>query len=140
MGGSFWPKDSLITYIVFELYLIWYISPVANVGTHPLGIKSEEEDFESGLKFEDSDIVMEESEGVSENFNLKKISKNYMATSERKLKVAKKPHFCSLGCGKKFSGQQSMRLHVAKACKMNPDITAKGGIISASFSLFYSIK
>ena len=24
------------TYIVFELYLIWYISPVANFGTHPL--------------------------------------------------------------------------------------------------------
>ena len=105
-----------------------------------LGIKSEEEDFESDVKFEDCNIVMEESEGINENFNLKKISKNYMATSERKLKVAKKPHFCSLGCGKKFGGQQSMRLHVAKACKMNPDITAKGGIISASFSLFNSIK
>ena len=101
-----------------------------------LGIKSEEEDFESGLKFEDSDIVMEESEGINENFNLKKISKNYMATSETKLKVAKKPHFCSLGCGKKFGGQQSMRLHVSKACKMNPDITGKGGLISASFLLF----
>ena len=36
MGGSFWPKDSLITYIIFELCLIWYISPVANFGTHPL--------------------------------------------------------------------------------------------------------
>ena len=35
-GGSFWPKDSLITYIIFELCLIWYISPVANFGTHPL--------------------------------------------------------------------------------------------------------
>ena len=104
-----------------------------------LGIKSEE-DFESGLKFEDSDIVMEESEGMNENLNLKKISRSYMATSERKLKVAKKPHFCSLGCGKKFGGQQSMRLHVSKACKMNPDITAKGGLISASFSLFNSIK
>ena len=97
-----------------------------------LGIKSEEEDFESDVKFEDSDIVMEESEGISENFNLKKISKNYMATSETKLKVAKKPHFCSLGCGKKFGGQQSMRLHVSKACKMNPDITVKGGLISGS--------
>ena len=105
-----------------------------------LGIKSEEEDFESDLKFEDSDIIMEESEGINETFNSKNISKNHVATSERKLKVAKKPHFCSLGCGKKFGGQQSMRLHVAKACKMNPDITAKGGIISASFSLFNSIK
>jgi len=85
-----------------------------------LGIKSEE-DFESGLKFEDSDIVMEVSEGINENLGLR----NYMTTSERKLKVAKKPHFCSLGCGKKFGGQQSMRLHVSKACKMNPDITAK---------------
>ena len=35
-GGSFWPKDSLITFIIFELCLIWYISPVANFGTHPL--------------------------------------------------------------------------------------------------------
>ena len=101
-----------------------------------LGIKSEEEDFESGLKFEDSDIVMEESEGINENLSLK----NYMAKSERKLKIAKKPHFCSLGCGKKFGGQQSMRLHVSKACKMNPDITAKGGLISASFSLLNFIK
>ena len=39
-----------------------------------LGIKSEEEDFESGLKFEDSDIVMEESESINENINLQKIS------------------------------------------------------------------
>ena len=36
MGGSFWPKDSLITFIIFELCLIWCISPVANFGTHPL--------------------------------------------------------------------------------------------------------
>ena len=36
MGESFWPKDSLIIYIVFELYLIWCISPVANFDTHPL--------------------------------------------------------------------------------------------------------
>ena len=36
MGGSFWPKDSLITYIGFELYIIWYISQVANFGTHTL--------------------------------------------------------------------------------------------------------
>ena len=100
-----------------------------------LGIKSEE-DFESGLKFEDIDIVMEESEGINDNLSLK----NYMAKSERKLKIAKKPHFCSLGCGKKFGGQQSMRLHVSKACKMNPDITAKGGLISASFSLLNFIK
>ena len=96
------------------------------------GIKSEEENFESGLKFEDSDIVMDESVGINENFSLK----NYVATSERKLKIAKKQHFCSLGCGKKFGGQQSMRLHVSKACKMNPDITAKGGLISASFFTF----
>ena len=36
MGESFWPKDSLITCIVFELCLIWHISPVANFWTHPL--------------------------------------------------------------------------------------------------------
>ena len=40
MEGSFWPKDSLIIYIVFELYLIWYISPVANFGTHSLNAKT----------------------------------------------------------------------------------------------------
>ena len=38
MGESFWLKDSLITCIVFELCLIWYINPVANFGTHPLHI------------------------------------------------------------------------------------------------------
>ena len=38
MGGSFWPKDSLITFIIFELCLIWCISPVANFGTHPLDV------------------------------------------------------------------------------------------------------
>ena len=26
MRGSFWPKNSLITYIIFELYLIWYLT------------------------------------------------------------------------------------------------------------------
>ena len=36
MWESFWQKDSLITYILFELCLIWYISPVANFGNHPL--------------------------------------------------------------------------------------------------------
>ena len=38
--GSFCPKDSLITSITFELCLIWYISPVANFGTHPLSTKT----------------------------------------------------------------------------------------------------
>ena len=36
MGGSFWSKDSFITYIIFELCLIWYISPLANFRIHPL--------------------------------------------------------------------------------------------------------
>ena len=36
MRESFWPNDSLITFIIFELCLIWYIRPVANFGTHPL--------------------------------------------------------------------------------------------------------
>ena len=36
MRGSVLPKDSLITYIIFELCLIWYISPVSNFWTHPL--------------------------------------------------------------------------------------------------------
>ena len=38
MRGSLWPKDNLMTYIIFELCLIWYISPVANFGTHSLAI------------------------------------------------------------------------------------------------------
>ena len=36
MGGSFWQKDSLITYILFELCLFWYLSPVANFKHHSL--------------------------------------------------------------------------------------------------------
>ena len=36
MGGSFWQKDSLITYILFELCLFWYLSPVANLMHHSL--------------------------------------------------------------------------------------------------------
>ena len=36
MGGSFWKKDSLITTIVFEQWLIMLSSPVANFGNHPL--------------------------------------------------------------------------------------------------------
>ena len=39
MGGSFWQKDSLITYILFELCLFWYLSPVANLMHHSLGMK-----------------------------------------------------------------------------------------------------
>ena len=38
---SFWPKDSLITHILFELWLIMMISPVANFAqqslVNPLG-------------------------------------------------------------------------------------------------------
>ena len=30
IGGSFWQKDSLITHILFELWLIMIFSPVAN--------------------------------------------------------------------------------------------------------------
>ena len=33
---SFWQKDSLITHILFELWLIMIFSPVANFGQHPL--------------------------------------------------------------------------------------------------------
>ena len=36
MGGSFWQKDSLITHIPFELWLIMVFSPVANFEQHPL--------------------------------------------------------------------------------------------------------
>ena len=32
----FWPNNSLITHIFFELCPIWYINRVANFGTHPL--------------------------------------------------------------------------------------------------------
>ena len=30
-------NNSLVTHILFELCPIWYINPVANFGTHPLG-------------------------------------------------------------------------------------------------------
>ena len=33
---SFWQKDSLITHILFELWLIMIFSPVPNFGQHPL--------------------------------------------------------------------------------------------------------
>jgi hypothetical protein len=33
---SFWQKDSLITHILFELWLIMIFSPMANFGHHPL--------------------------------------------------------------------------------------------------------
>ena len=36
IGESFWQNNSLVTHILFELCLIWYINPVANFGTHPL--------------------------------------------------------------------------------------------------------
>jgi hypothetical protein len=36
MGESFCQKDSLITHILFELWLIMIFSPVANFAQHPL--------------------------------------------------------------------------------------------------------
>ena len=36
MGESFWQKDSLITHILFELWLIMIFSPVANFAQHSL--------------------------------------------------------------------------------------------------------
>ena len=36
MRELFWQNNSLVTHILFELCSIWYISPVANFGTHPL--------------------------------------------------------------------------------------------------------
>ena len=36
MGGPFWQKDSLITYILFALLPILVFSPVANLMHHPL--------------------------------------------------------------------------------------------------------
>ena len=35
---SFWEKDSLITLLLFKLWLIMIFSPVANFGNHPLAI------------------------------------------------------------------------------------------------------
>ena len=36
MGETFWPKDSLITHILFELWLIMIFSPVANFAQQSL--------------------------------------------------------------------------------------------------------
>ena len=36
MGGSLWQKDSLVTFIFFELCLLKYFSPVANFGYQSL--------------------------------------------------------------------------------------------------------
>jgi hypothetical protein len=36
MGGSFWQKDSLISFILFELCLLKHFSPVSNLMHHPL--------------------------------------------------------------------------------------------------------
>ena len=39
IGGSFWQKDSLITFMIFELCLFMIFSPVANFGHHPLSVR-----------------------------------------------------------------------------------------------------
>ena len=36
LGRSYWPKDSLVTPMLFELWLLWYSSPVSNSSHHPL--------------------------------------------------------------------------------------------------------
>ena len=36
LGGSFWQKDSLITHILFELWLIMIFSPVVNFAQQAL--------------------------------------------------------------------------------------------------------
>ena len=40
MGGSLWQKDSLVTFILFELCLFKHFSPVANFGYQSLYLPS----------------------------------------------------------------------------------------------------
>ena len=69
MEGSFWPKDSLIIYIVFELYLIWYISPVTNFGTHSLEFppSNSQTSFDEGNGSDDSNFDCQD-DNMNESF------------------------------------------------------------------------